>query len=123
MNNKNSKDFKRLITLQSWKAKMAKMELEKRNIPVKGMSQGTGVSWSEIRAGAPSPQIFMPALPVDIYVPGNRLEESRKIMEKFGWTEDETEFPKIHLWQKIAAIIVLLIILLWAVNAVISIIS
>ena len=122
MNDKKSSDFKRLITLQSWKAEMAKAELEKKGIPVKDMSRGSGVSWREIRGGAPSPGIFMPAFPIDIYVPENRLKESKEIINKFGWTEDETEIPKTRPWQKIAAIIVLLTFLLWAAYLVLLII-
>ena len=106
--------FKHLITLQNWKAKMVKAELEKQGIPVKIMSQGTGVSWDEILGGGVSPEIFMPAFPLDIYVPENRMERSKETLVKLNITGDEREIPKTKLWQKICAAVVLLIFVLTA---------
>ncbi len=115
-----STDFSFLITLSSMIGSMAKVELEKKGIPVKTTSSGTNISWNEIRAGASSPEVFMPAIPIDIYVPGNRFKESKKILQSFGWDKEDIEKFEPKKWQKIWAIILLLIYLIFVTNMIIS---
>ncbi len=122
MENKESTDFKFLITLSNLVAKMAKGELERRGIPVKIRSAGTNVSWDELQGGGVSPEIFMPAYPIDIYVPENRLQESKEIIDQFGWGEDKIGIPKTRPWQKIFAVIVILFFLFSIVSSLMSII-
>lgn len=91
---------------------MAVAELNKRGIPVKKVTHGTIISWDEIQGGGPSPHIFMPPFPRDIYVPEFQLQKGRDILSQFGWTQDELTLPKIRTWQRVAAAIALLLMIL-----------
>ncbi len=110
--NSKSTDFKFLITLSGVTGAMAKGELERKGIPVKTTSSGTNVSWNVLRAGASSPEIFMPARPIDIYVPANKIESSKEIIESFGWDQEDIEIPRVRIWQRIWAAIILIIFLI-----------
>jgi len=120
MEEKNT-DFKILITLPSWKTKIVEAELSKKNIFSKIVDHGTNISWKQLRGGGSSSEIFMPAFPRDIYVPENRLNQSRGVLQYLGFTENEIVFPKVRKWQKILAIIAILSIILGLVAVFLSI--
>jgi cytochrome b subunit of formate dehydrogenase len=123
MKDKESNNFKFLVTLSNTTGRMAKGELEKNKIPVKVVSTGTNIPWATINAGAGSPQIFMPLIPVDIYVPENRVRESREIIERFGWDREEVKLPKTQSWQKIWAALLILVFLFFFISGIIMLIS
>jgi hypothetical protein len=123
MSNKQSTDFRFLITLSNVTGKMARGELERRGVPVKTMSAGTNVSWNVLRAGADSPEIFMPGNPLDIYVPENRIKESKEVIESFGWDQEKIEIPKARVWQKIWAVIILILFLIIFISTIIMLLK
>jgi len=112
-------DFTFLITLPAWKARIVAKELSKKGIHSKITDHGTNISWNQLRGGGSSPEIFMPAFPRDISVPKNRSQESKAILEHLGYTENEIVFPKVRRWQKILAVIAILIFIFYAISIVI----
>jgi hypothetical protein len=108
---KTSNDFRVVISLPAWKARMVRQELYKQGIPSKITTHGTGVSWDEVRGGGMSPDIFMPPFPRDVYVPESQLKKTKDILTGLGIEKSELDMPRIRTWQRIWAAVALILIL------------
>ena len=98
MEEKLSTDFKFLIRLPPWKNELLKRELIKRKIMVK--TSGTGnISGSAFGSSYSG---------LDIYVPENKLQESKEILAHFGWVENEMVYSKPNIWFRIYAFIIII---------------
>jgi len=119
--NETSKDFKVVVTLPAWKAKMVKQELSKHGIPTKTTTHGGNVSWDEIRGGGVSPDIFMPPFPRDVYVPENEIGRAKSILAGMGIVENELTMPRFRKWQRVWAAFVLIVALSMFIALLISV--
>ena len=104
---KTSKDFKVVVTLPAWKARMIKQELDKHEVPAKITAHGTNISWDEIRGGGMSPDIFMHPFPRDVYVPQNQFKKAKDILARLGIEGNELDMPCIRMWQRVWAVLAL----------------